>query len=562
MKNQKLELTWIGKDKKIKVEPRILIEDKEKSYGDENSENMLIHGDNLLALKAIEDKYTNKIQCIYIDPPFNTGARIDADGKEVGYDDGVEHSIWLNLMKSRLEVLRNMLKEEGTIIVHLDDRECAYCKVIMDEVFGRENYLNTITLTTNEPSGFKATGTKIFSTSNFLLVYGKNKSKTKINKVYIEKKYDTAYSKVFTKMDGSYKDWKWENIRDIVCKEQGYKDIKEAKRKIDSDYIDILVEKYAMKNYDRVFRTAAIGGGAKIKRQSTIDISKRNRDEIFVHEGEDVKDFYILNGEQILFYKDRFEKIDNNLVPTQVITDVWTDISWTGIANEGGVVFKNSKKPELLLNRILKIFSDEGDWVLDSFLGSGTTCAVAHKMNRKWIGIEMGKHCYSHCIQRLNSIIDGKDKTGITKLVDWQGGGGYKFYELAPSLLVKDKFNNWVISENYNGELLTRAICKQEKFDYSPEDNYYWKQGKSSENDYIYVTTNYISLEYLQAIRDEMQDNESLLICCKSYQEECKDKYDNITIKKIPQSILNNCEYGRDDYSLNVEEVLEVDEDE
>ena len=562
MKNQKLELTWIGKDKKIKVEPRILIEDKEKSYGDENSENMLIHGDNLLALKAIEDKYTNKIQCIYIDPPFNTGARIDADGKEVGYDDGVEHSIWLNLMKSRLEVLRNMLKEEGTIIVHLDDRECAYCKVIMDEVFGRENYLNTITLTTNEPSGFKATGTKIFSTSNFLLVYGKNKSKTKINKVYIEKKYDTAYSKVFTKMDGSYKDWKWENIRDIVCKEQGYKDIKEAKRKIDSDYIDILVEKYAMKNYDRVFRTAAIGGGAKIKRQSTIDISKRNRDEIFVHEGEDVKDFYILNGEQILFYKDRFEKIDNNLVPTQVITDVWTDISWTGIANEGGVVFKNSKKPELLLNRILKIFSDEGDWVLDSFLGSGTTCAVAHKMNRKWIGIEMGKHCYSHCIQRLNSIIDGKDKTGITKLVDWQGGGGYKFYELAPSLLVKDKFNNWVISENYNGELLTRAICKQEKFDYSPEDNYYWKQGKSSENDYIYVTTNYISLEYLQAIRDEMQDNESLLICCKSYQEECKDKYDNITIKKIPQSILNNCEYGRDDYSLNVEEVLEVKEDE
>ena len=495
LKNQKLELTWIGKYKKIEVEPRILIEDKEKSYGEKNSENMLIHGDNLLALKALESDYTNKIQCIYIDPPFNTGTRIDADGKEVGYDDGIEHSIWLNLMRSRLEILRNMLKENGTIIVHLDDRECAYCKVLMDEVFGRENYINTITLTTNEPSGFKATGTKIFSTSNFLLVYGKNKSKSKINKEYIKKGYDTAYSKIFTKMDGSYKNWKWENIRDVVCKEQGYKDVKEARRKIDSDYLDILVEKYAIKNYDRVFRTAAIGGGAKIKRQATIEMSKKYKEEIFVHDGEDVKDFYILNGEQILFYKNRFEKIDNELVPTQVITDVWTDISWTGIASEGGVVFKNGKKPELLLRRILKIFSDEGDLILDSFLGSGTTCAVAHKMNRKWIGIEMGKQCYTHCIPRLNYIIDGKDKTGITKLVDWKGGGGYKFYELAPSLLVKDKFNNWIISENYNGELLTKAICKQEKFNYLPDNNYYWKQGKSSENDYIYVTTNYISLE-------------------------------------------------------------------
>ena len=183
-------------------------------------------------------------------------------------------------------------------------------------------------------------------------------------------------------------------------------------------------------------------------------------------------------------------------------------------------------------------------------------------MNRKWIGIELGEHCYTHCIPRLSSVINGTDNAGMTKAFNWTGGGAHKIYELAPSLLVKDKFDNWVISENYNGELLTRAICKQEKFDYSPEDNYYWKQGKSSENDYIYVTTNYISLEYLQAIREEMQSNESLLICCKSYQEECKDKYDNITIKKIPQSILNNCEYGRDDYSLNVEEVLEVKEDE
>ena len=199
--------------------------------------------------------------------------------------------------------------------------------------------------------------------------------------------------------------------------------------------------------------------------------------------------------------------------------------------------------------------------ILDSFLGSGTTCAVAHKMQRKYIGIELGNHCYTLSKVRLDNVING-DKTGISKIVNWQGGGGYKFYELAPSLLVKDKFNNWIISENYNGELLAKAICKQEKFDYIEKSETYWKQGKSSENDYIFVTTNYISMEYLNAIHEEMQDNESLLICCKTYQEECEDRYDNITIKKIPQAILNNCEYGKDDYSLNVNEVLEIDEDE
>ena len=439
---QKLELTWIGKGQEPELEPRILLHDKQKSYGDENTENMLIHGDNLLVLKALEQEYAGMIKCIYIDPPFNTGARINADGEEIGYDDGVEHSIWLEMMKMRLEILKNLLAEEGSILVHLDDRECAYCKIVLDEVFGRNNYINTITMTTNAPSGFKATGSKIFSTSNFILVYGKNKSKTLVNKIFIKKEYDTAYSKIFTNMEGSYKNWEWTSIKEVVCKEKGFQNPKEAIKEFGAKVVDEWVEKYAIENAEYVFRTAAIGGGAKIKRAKTIELSKKNRDEIFVHENEDVANFYILNGEQILFYKNRFKLIDGELIPTQAITDVWTDISWTGIAKEGNVVFKNSKKPELLIKRVLDIFSNEGDLILDSFLGSVTTAAVAHKMKRKWIGIELGQHCYTHCKPRLEKVIDGSDQGGISKIVNCQGGGGFKFYELAPSLLKKDQYGN------------------------------------------------------------------------------------------------------------------------
>jgi len=443
-RKQKLELTWIGKYDEIKIEPRILLEDKSKGYGDQNTENMLIHGDNLLALKALEQDFAGKIQCIYIDPPFNTGARINSDGEEVGYEDGIEHSEWLNMMSNRLKLLKSLLKDGGTIVIHLDDNEMAYCKILLDEIFGRQNYINTITMTTNDPSGFKATGVKIFSTSNYLLVYSKNKKEVKINKIYKRKEYDTAYSKIFTYMNGNYKKWKWMSLKEFICQEEKYSNVREMKKDLGEDRFNKLLGEYAVKYADRVFRTAAIGGGAKKKRQITIDLSKKNRNEIFVHEGEDIDNFYILNGEQILFYKDRLAFVDGQLVPAEVITDVWTDISWTGIANEGGVVFKNGKKPELLIKRILELFTNENDIVLDSFLGSGTTAAVAHKMNRKWIGIEMGPHCYTHCLPRLKAVVDG-EQGGISKAVNWQGGGGFRFFELAPSLLKKDEYRNRTI---------------------------------------------------------------------------------------------------------------------
>src|SRR3989338_3170777 len=305
-----------------------------------------------------------------------------------------------------------------------------------------------------------------------------------------------------------------------------------------------------MQHCNNVFRTAAIGGGARAKRIKTIELSKNNRNKVFIHPNDDIENFYILNGEQILFYENRLVDIDGEKVPGQLATDVWTDISWTGIAREGDVEFKNGKKPEALIKRVLEMTTNQGDWVLDSFLGSGTTAAVAHKMGRRWIGIELGEHCHTHCLPRLKSVVDGTDQGGISKIIHtpdpsqsgneptpnpsqegnkkipssegikgWVGGGGFKYYYLAPSLLKKDKHDNWIIDERYNADMLAAAMAKHEGFRYCPDEHIYWKQGRSTEKDYIFITTQFVTVQSLDKIHEEMKPDESLLICCKSFKK-------------------------------------------
>lgn len=550
----KLELTWVGKEKEIKIEPRILIENKELSNTEHDSEteNMLIHGDNLLALKALESKYAGQVKCIYIDPPFNTGTRINADGEEIGYNDNLEHSIWLSLIRSRLQYLKVLMRDDGVIFVHLDDKEAAYCKVLLDEVFGRKNYINTIVMTTNDPSGFKSTSNKIFSTANYLFVYAKNSEKLNLKKIYIEKDYDTAYSKIILNINENYKNWKIQNLRDYVCIKNGFDDYKDAKKSISKELVDIWVKNYALNNPEQIIRTAAIGGGARKKRNETIEMSKNNRNEVFVHPNEDIDNFYIINGEQILFYKDRFKLIDGKSKPSQSLTDVWTDISWTGIAKEGNVIFKNSKKPEHLISRIINLATEDNDYVLDSFLGSATTVAVAHKMNRRWIGIEMANHAYTHCKVRLDKVIDGSDQGGISKSVNWNGGGGYKFYELAPSLINKDDFDEYVINKEYDADMLASAVALHEGFNYEPDSEIFWKQSKGNESSYLFVTTRHLNKSYLDSIKLTMEEGEYLIIACKSFEAELDKLYPNITIKKIPQMLLSRCEFGKDNYNLNI----------
>ena len=191
------------------------------------------------------------------------------------------------------------------------------------------------------------------------------------------------------------------------------------------------------------------------------------------------------------------------------------------------------------------------DLVLDSFAGSGTTGAVAHKMGRRWIMVELGEHCHTHIIPRLRKVIDGEDAGGITKPVNWKGGGGFRYYRLAPSLLEMDSFGNPVISKEFNANMLAEAMCKLMGFTYAPSEEFYWQHGHSTETDFIYVTTQTLTRDHLAALSEEVGKKRSLLVCCSAFRGKA-DAFHNLTLKKIPSAVLHKCEWGHDDYSLNV----------
>jgi adenine-specific DNA-methyltransferase len=293
------------------------------------------------------------------------------------------------------------------------------------------------------------------------------------------------------------------------------------------------------------------------------DLKKQTTNKInFLIETSQKKAYLIKADYNLEVPQPRIKLLFADLYLTVAIGDLWTDIKTTGLDSEGGVDFKKSKKPEALIKRIITMNSEKSDFILDSFLGSGTTAAVAHKMGRKWIGIELGDHANTHCLPRLKSVVDGIDQSGVSKAVNWKGGGGFKFYNLAPSLLRKDSFGNFVIDEKYNANMLAAAMCKHEGFKYSPDETLYWKQGKSTETDYIFVTTGFVTIEQLDSIHAQMKENDSLLICAKSYAPGCEKHFANITVKKIPQMILGKCEFGKDNYDLNIIKATEEEAEE
>ncbi|MBT3348866.1 site-specific DNA-methyltransferase [bacterium] len=533
-RKQCLELTWIGKDEKLKLEPRILIEDPEKSYGDSNLRNMLIHGDNLLALKALEQDYAGRVKCIYIDPPYNTGNAFEH------YDDGLEHSIWLSLMKSRLEILRNLLTDDGSIWISIDENEGHYLKVMCDEIFNRKNFIIQTTIKRGAATGHKAINPTPVQVCDHMLSYAKNKSKWTYKPVYHERDYDKAYSKFIDNFDDDYKDWNFIPLKEALAKYS-------------------LTLKSALNKFpERIIRFAQPSySGVGKQTRDLIDISKKDSSRIYLLEREGYPNIYLWKGDRVLFYKDKMREVDGELVTAELVTNIWTDMNYQGIAKEGNVTFAKSKKPEAQIRRIFQMSTNPGDLVLDSFLGSGTTIAVAHKMGRKYIGIELGDHANTHCLPRLKAIVDGTDQSGVSKTVKWKGGGGFKFYNLAPSLLQKDKYDNWVIDEKYNANMLSAAMCKHEGFRFAPHEEVYWKHGQSTETDYMFTTTAFITVEQLDKIHEEMNDEESLLICAKSYAPECDCRHTNITVKKIPLMILGKCEFGQDNYDLNIIQATE-----
>lgn len=511
---QKLELTWLGKDKEIRIEPRILIEDKEKSNckNDPDTENMIIHGDNLLALKALESKYAGHVKCIYIDPPYNTGSAFEH------YDDNLEHSTWLSLMKPRLEILKNLLSDDGSIWISIDADESHYLKVLCDEIFGRRNFIDEVVWQRSfSPINLKKT---ISRSHDIILVYAKNfDSNYELNKLPRTANTDKRYKNPDNDPRGA-----WTSS-------------------------DLSVGPAVESN---IYEIVTPTGRKILPTKGRSWVLNKERFEEYL---KDNRIWFGKKGNNV----PRVKRFLSDVKDGVVAMSIWTREE-VGDSQEGKREVKaiNSDsifatpKQERLIERVLTLGSNEGDLVLDSFLGSGTTAAVAHKMNRRYIGIEMGDHVYTHCKVRLDKVIDGSDQGGISKAVNWKGGGAYKFYELAPTLINKDDFDEYVINKEYDADMLASAVALHEGFTYEPNHEIFWKQSKGNENSYLFVTTKHLNATYLDSIKSTMGDGEYLIIACKSFEAGLDTLYSNITIKKIPQMLLSRCEFGKDNYNLNI----------
>lgn len=557
MSKKKLELTWIGKEKRPRLEPRILLEDSEKSYHAKHLvsdsdifDNRLIFGDNLLALKALEAEFAGKVKCVYIDPPFNTQQAFEL------YDDGLEHSIWLGLIRDRLEVVRRLLSKDGTLFVHIDDNELGYLIVLLDEIFGRSNRVSVITFKQGAATGHKSINPGVVSTSNFILIYAKDKSAWTPNRVFSARaERDKRYGQYIENFDDRFSAWRFITLTKAFAESLGLPD-KGLKKALGDEY-EALLAAFVMQNAQRVVRLArpdynAVSNDARVM----IDLSKKTPGDVLLLEREAHSNMYFVDGERILFYSDKLKLIDGEYVAGEPLTTIWDDLLSNNLHNEGGVDFPKGKKPEALIKRCLDLATSPGDLVLDSFAGSGTTGVVAHKMGRRWIMVELRDHCHTHVIPRLKASIDGIDQSGITKAVGWQGGGGFRYYKLAPSLIIKDHWGNPVVNPEYNAAGLAEALCKLEGFTYAPSETQWWQHGHSSERDFLYVTTQNFSANQLQALSDEVGCEQSLLVCCAAFHgvtaAKAAERWPNLTLKKIPKMVLARCEWGHDDYSLNV----------
>lgn len=511
--SNKLELTWFGKEQEISVEPRLLIERTDLSNTDSepDTENMLIHGDNLLALKALEAKYAGKVKCIYIDPPYNTGSAFEH------YDDNLEHSQWLNLMRPRLEILKNLLADDGSIWISIDDDEGHYLKVLCDEIFGRNNFISTVIW---EKKFSPQNDAKWLSDSHdFILVYAKNKIIWRPNLLPRTADMDNRYKNpdndprgVWTSGDCSVKTY------NASC-----------------DYPITTPS-------GRIVNPPA-GYCWRFSKETFEEMSKDNRI------------WFGKNGDNV----PRVKRFLSDVKQGMTAMTIWkyTEVGHNQDAKKEVKAFNSESvfstpKPERLIERVLTLATNKGDLVLDSFLGSGTTCAVAHKMGRKYIGIEMGDHAYTHCKKRLDMVISGEDKGGISKSVNWTGGGGYRFYELAPTLINKDEFGEYVINPEYSAEMLAGAVALHEGFTYEPDGEKFWKQSHGSENSYLFVTTRHLSETFLSTISGSMDDDEHLVVACCSYDRGVEKMNPHITVKKIPQMLLDKCEFDKSDYNLNI----------
>lgn len=553
-KKGKLELDWVDKgdiiltkfNEKGKTYPASYfqgqVSDEElmprelelvESVGDPNSGNMLIWGENLIALRSLKKEFTGRVKLIYIDPPFNTGQDFE------DYEDGLEHSIWLSMMENRLRALHRLLANDGVIFVEIDQAEEARLKLLMDEIFDSKNYITTVSIKRSAPTGHKAINPGMVNVSEYIQVYAKDKSKWKYRRLFVlREKYDKQYSKYILNIEEKYNNWQFTNLADVVAKDLGFENARIARKELKKKQFDKKYVEFALQNPDRVIRFAIPNyeGVSKIAR-IMIDRSK-TMSKVLKLERDEYSDMYFYKGNRILFLSDKTKEIGEINGLAEPLTNFWSDISWQGIANEGNVELKKGKKPEKLIKRLIDLCDiNSDDYILDIFAGSGTTGAVAHKMGRKWIMIEIREDMVKEkALKRMKNVVKG-DPTGISKEINWKGSSGFKFYKLGEPLIVKHKIypSIKIINPKYYNKALIKVICNLEEFKFRKNDKVLQGVNKL-DNKYAHITEQYVSQSYIDFLKGKTADNEEMIIYCFNYDEKINLPF-NMIIKKLPTDL-------------------------
>lgn len=503
----RLELVWIDKEHRPRLEPRVLIEDRTQGWRGRKglTDNRLIFGDNLLALKALEQEFTGKVKCCFIDPPYNTG------GAFAHYEDGLEHSRWLSLMRDRLEIIRRLLADDGSLWISIDDNEAHYLKVMCDEIFGRSNFVaNVVWQKRTSPDARLRLG----GAHDHVLVFARDAAKLALNRLAPPpgrtgpRNPDDDPRGPWTSTDFTAQGWR---------PNQMYRIVAPAGQSFDPP------PGRCWANVEPVFRELVADG--------RIWFGKRGQSR------PRVKTFLSESGGRSAWSWWEHNAVGHNQEAKK------ESIALFGAGNAFA-----TPKPERLVQRILEIATGPGDLVLDSFAGSGTTGAVAHKMGRRWIMVELGEHCRTHIMPRLRKVIDGEDAGGVTEATDWKGGGGFRYYSVGPSLLAVDRHGRRVVSHAHTAATMIEAVCKLEGFTYEPSETVWWQHGRANEQAFIYVTAATLAHDELARLSDEVGESRTLLVFCRAFRSAAT--YPNLVLRKLPNALWNRCDWSRDDYSM------------
>jgi len=581
-----LELRWPHKDSRLLYtftddgrprphftdlgvpEPRVLLELGQ--FGDEvgkewsEEANLLIRGDNLLALKSLAPTYAGKVKLIYIDPPFNTGIAFDE------YDDGLEHSTWLTMMRDRLELLRDLLARDGSIWVEIDDTELGYLNVLMDEIFGRANRITTVTVKRSAGTGHKAINPGPINVTDYLLGYARDRGRWAYrSQLVLRAGYDKNYNKWISNVDSRPEEWLLENLADAYARDAGHASAAAGRRAMGAAAFKEAMYRFAIANASQVVRTALPNyEGVSVAAREAID---RSREDAVVHHlARDAhSDMFFWKGNRLLFLADRIrtdpaEEVeadegetgaeppadqpegaaaeggdadsDEGAIFAEKLTNFWDDIPWQGIAREGGVRFPKNKKPERLLQRIIALATDRNDIVLDSFAGSGTTGAVAHKMRRRWIMVELGEHADTLALPRLRAVVAGTDRTGVTKVEGWQGGGGFRYATLAEAFTVQEpELGLIVVNPEYTNGLLISAVCLREGFTPTGDPVLH---GRGGERTYAHVTEEFVTSDYLQTVLSQAPEGGVVTVYCLAHDADI-ELPEGVIVRRLPYELAN-----------------------